>query len=171
MGASSAKKKPLETQINLREKIKSFYILQKIFSLISEKKKLTMINYNRKYQVKFGINIEYYKEKIGKYRIGEKNGNGIEYILNTNIKIFEGKYSNGLKNGKGKEFDYDGKVIFEGEYLNGQKISGTGYDNKGNKILVLKKNGKGTEYYDNGKIQFEGEYINGRRYAGIGYDY
>ena len=28
---------------------------------------------------------------------------------------------NGEKNGKGKEYDYNGKIIFEGEYLNGKK--------------------------------------------------
>ena len=36
--------------------------------------------------------------------------------------IFEGEYLNGLKNGKGKEYDYDGKLKFEGEYLNGELL-------------------------------------------------
>jgi len=45
-------------------------------------------------------------------------------------------------NGKGKEYDdYDGKLIFESEYLNGEK------------------NGKGKEYYANGNLKFEGEYL------------
>ena len=47
--------------------------------------------------------MKYYKEKIRKYKIGEKNGKGAEYIIDTNIKIFEGEYLNGIKNGKGKE--------------------------------------------------------------------
>ena len=60
--------------------------------------------------------------------------------------IFEGKYLNGKKwNGKGKEYDYDGKLEFEGEYLKG------------------KRNGKGKEYYDNDKLIFEGEYLNGEK--------
>ena len=35
--------------------------------------------------------------------------------------IFEGEYLNGERNGKGKEYNYDGRLIFEGEYLNGKK--------------------------------------------------
>ena len=70
MGASNGKK-PLKKEINLRMDIKSFYIIENIFSLISEKKKLSIIHYNKKYQNKFAINLEYYKEKIRKYKIGE----------------------------------------------------------------------------------------------------
>ena len=54
--------------------------------------------------------------------------------------LFEGEYLNGKRNGKGKEYD-DKKLEFEGEYLNG------------------KRNGKGKEYYNNGKLRFEGEYL------------
>ena len=36
--------------------------------------------------------------------------------------LFEGEYLNGERNGKGKEYDYyDGELIFEGEYLNGER--------------------------------------------------
>ena len=42
------------------------------------------------------------------------NGKGKEYIFNR--LEFEGEYING--NRKGKEYFYDGKLIFEGEYLN-----------------------------------------------------
>ena len=52
-----------------------------------------------------------------------------------------------------KEYnDYYSLIIFEGEYLNGQK------------------HGKGKEYYDNGKLEFEGEYLNGKR-QGKGKEY
>ena len=56
--------------------------------------------------------------------------------------------------GEGKEFDYNGKLIFEGEYLNG------------------KRNGKGKEYcYSQLKfISFEGEYKNDKKWNGKGYD-
>ena len=37
----------------------------------------------------------------------------------------------------------DGELIFEGEYLNGER------------------NGKGKEYYDNGILKCEGKYLNG----------
>ena len=43
------------------------------------------------------------------------------------------------------EYDRDGKLCFEGEYLNGLR------------------NGKGKEYDKNGILEFEGEYINGKK--------
>ena len=55
--------------------------------------------------------------------------------------IFEGEYLNDKRNGKGKEYYIKGELKFEGEYLNG------------------KRNGKGKEYYKNGKLIFEGEYL------------
>ena len=39
-----------------------------------------------------------------------------EYIL-----IFEGEILNGKINGKGKEYGFNGKIKFEGEYLEGKK--------------------------------------------------
>ena len=49
-------------------------------------------------------------------------------------------------NRKGKEYYSDGKLLFEGEYLNGQR------------------NGEGKEYnFINGKLEFEGEYLNGKK--------
>ena len=53
-----------------------------------------------------------------------KNGTGKvkEYNYNGQL-IFEGEYLNGLRNGKGKEFDNFGELEFEGEYLNGKKLS------------------------------------------------
>ena len=41
--------------------------------------------------------------------------------------IYEGEYLNGKKwNGKGKEYNKYGELIFEGEYLNGNKWNGKG---------------------------------------------
>ena len=51
---------------------------------------------------------------------------------------------------KRKEYDYNGKLEFEGEYLNGER------------------NGKGKEYYKNGELIFEGEYLNGKKWNGKG---
>ena len=81
----------------------------------------------------------------GDYLKGEKNGKGKEFV-NDKIR-FNGKYINGLKwdgkgydennnviyelkNGKGfiKEYDFNNKLVFEGEYIDG------------------KRNGKGREY-------------------------
>ena len=42
-----------------------------------------------------------------------KRFKGKEYDSNGKLK-FEGDYLNGKSNGKGKEYDYDGDLIFEG---------------------------------------------------------
>ena len=63
----------------------------------------------------------------------------------NNELIFEGEYLHGQRNGKGKEYNDEGELIFEGEFLNGQR------------------NGKGVEYDEEGFIKFKGEYINGKK--------
>ena len=77
-----------------------------------------------------------------------KEGKGFikEYDYGGEL-IFEGEYLNGERNGKGKEYDYSGELIFEGQYLNGER------------------NGKEKDYYyENGKLIFEGEYLKGKRW-------
>ena len=64
----------------------------------------------------------------GKLFTGDKNGIGKEYILDTEILIFKGNYLNGKKNLKGNEYDEYGNIKFEGEYINGYKIKGKGYN-------------------------------------------
>ena len=139
-------KEYLKSTVNLSKAIKSNYIFEYIFSFLCEKNKINMIIYNKKLQKKFNINIDNYKALSGKIYIGEKNGIGKEYILNTNRLIFEGEYLNGKKNGKGKEYFGDGTIKFEGEYLNGSKKNGRGYNYIGKLILEIDKNGKGKEY-------------------------
>ena len=84
------------------------------------------------------------------------NGNGYieEYSDYGGKLVFEGEFFNGEKNGKGKEYYYDGKSLkYEGEYLYG------------------KRNGMGKEYYTDGKtLKFEGEYQDGKKIFGKGYD-
>ena len=67
------------------------------------------------------------------------------------------------RHGKGKE--YKNNILrFEGEFKNGNKWHGKGYDSKGDILYELNNgNGKVKEYYKNGKLQFEGEYLNGKR--------
>ncbi len=88
------------------------------------------------------MEVEDYKKINGEYKIDVKNGKIREYILNTNIVLFEGEYLNGKRNGKGEEY-YSNILYetlkFEGEYLNG------------------KRNGEGKEYDSNGNLKFEGE--------------
>ena len=105
---------------------------------MDEKRKLNIIIYNKKYQNQLKVNIEYYKKKSGRYIKGNKNGISKEYILGTNILVFEGKYLNGKRNGKGKEF-YNDKIKFEGEYSDGRIIKGIGYNSRGKVILTIKK--------------------------------
>ena len=108
-----AELKEFKSNINIRG-IHSDYIIKKVFSFLNEKPKLNMIIYNKELQNILLIDIEDYKIISGKYVIGEKNGKGREYILNTNRLIFEGEYLNRKKNGEGKEYFYDGKLRFEG---------------------------------------------------------
>jgi len=88
-----------KSKFNLRD-IKSSYNIKRIFSFLYEKQKLKMIIYSKELQKICSINIEDYKKKSGKYKIGEKNGKGKEYIIYTNVLIFEGEYKNGIRNGK-----------------------------------------------------------------------
>ena len=73
--------------------IKANYILQSIFSFIDDKKKLKIVQYNKNFQKRININIMNYRQMSAKFFIGERNGIG-------------------------KEFNYDGHLIFEGEYKN-----------------------------------------------------
>ncbi len=52
-----------------------------------------------------------------------KNGKGRVKEYNCGYLIFERDYLNGKKNEKGKEYDFRGKLKYEGEYLNGNKVS------------------------------------------------
>ena len=109
---------------------------------------------------------------------------------------YECKYLNGLKNGKGREY-YNDKIIFEGEYKNGQKWCGKFYNLMNNEYYEIKEgngyikkfheshlnfegyikngkeNGKGKYYdYNNGRLIYDGEYLNGKWHGrGIRYDY
>ena len=82
-----------------------------------------------------------------------------------------------------------GELEFEGEFSNGKRWNGKGYNKEGNKEFEIKdgkgnikeynnydgelefegeylngeRNGKGKEYFKNGKLKFEGEYLNGER--------
>ena len=59
--------------------IRSFYILKGIFSFLEEKKKLHLIQYNKKYQNDLGYNIEDYKRVSDIYIVDERNGYGKVY--------------------------------------------------------------------------------------------
>ena len=111
----STKSKTIQETLNLYKSVKSLNILKHILSFLYKNKKLDLITYNKNMQYKLGINIEYYKEISGRYKMIDTNGKGKEYELITNILLFEGEYKNGKRNGKGIELYENGKIKFEGE--------------------------------------------------------
>jgi len=169
--------------------VKSSYFLRVLFSFTNEKQKLKLIKYNKSLQRNIDINLINYKIFSGRYIIyeqnrngkecdydshiiyegeflkGERKGKGKEYheFCGTLTLMFEGEYCNGLRNGKGKEYNYDGKLIFEGEYLDNKRWKGNEYDRNGKiiKYINVLKNEKGNEYDfdDNGKLVFEMNFI------------
>ena len=46
-------------------------------------------------------------------------------------------YLNGERHGKGKEYYENGRIKFEGEYLNGKRRNGIGYNTRNNKVFEL----------------------------------
>ena len=104
------------------------------------------------------------------YELINGNGKVKEYYYNCRLR-FEGEYLNGKRNGKGKEYDEKGELRFDGYYLYYYKIRGKEYFDD---ILIFEGeylNGKGKVYND-GELIFEGEYLNGKRNGkGKEYDY
>ena len=147
------------------QKIRSKKILKDILLFLPKFQELNLFKYNKFNQKKIGLDLKDYKNESQKERKIENDNFCEEYILGTNIRIFEGEFLFGKKNGKGKEYYYNGKLKFEGEYLEGKRLKGIGYDIKGKIILELKYK-QGEEYYDNGNLKFFGEYYNGKRWNG-----
>ena len=197
------------------DNIKSSYILMMPFSLLHSHTKFKMVKYNKGLQKKLEMNIINYIEYSKTYIIYETNGKGKEYDKYTNKFIYEGEFLNGERTGKGKEYylnipaqyedeniyienmKNDRKLKFEGEYLQGKKWNGKGYNKNGNILYELKDgNGYIREYFEyeyellkfecqirNGELNgkgkensifcqpiFEGDYLNGNKWNGIGYN-
>ena len=82
---------------------------------------------NKIYELKNGNGkvIEYHADGDlgfeGEYLNGKRSGKGKEYYPNNQLVHYEGEFLNGLKNGIGKEYNDNNEVIFEGEYLNGER--------------------------------------------------
>ena len=140
--------------------IKSSYFIIILFSHLSEEMKLKMIKYNKNYQyllniklinykifsgryIEYGSNgkvrendsYDYHLIYEGEYLNGKRNGNGKEYDKKgKGIILFEGNYLRGKRNGEGKQYFDTENLKFKGEYLNGKKWNGKGYDKDGNMI-------------------------------------
>ena len=93
------------------KKMKSSYFLRIIFSFMDEKHKLKIIKYNKSLQENLNINLINYKIFSRTWIIYEQNGKGNEIDYNGHL-MFEGEYLNGERNGKGKIHDNDGILIF-----------------------------------------------------------
>ena len=91
------------------ENIKSLYVTKKILIHLSEILKLKISKINKKFQNIFDININNYRLFSGKYIINEIKEKTKEYDRLNDKLIFEGEYLNGQRNGKGKEFYFDGQ--------------------------------------------------------------
>ena len=168
--------------------IKSYFVLKKILSNLGLLRKLYLFQYNKRIQKILNINILDYQllSKVykiegknvmgeeytisnnklsfkGEYKNGKKNGIGTSYYYNIGNISFEGNYQDGKKNGKGIEYDANGNIIFEGDYLNGYMYNGKGYDDNNNLVYELKDGCGYVKLYSSGKLSFEGEYLNGKK--------
>ena len=89
---------------------------------------------------------------------------------------FEGEYINEIKwNGKGIKYLHK-NMVYEGNILNG-KANGEGKEYVYDTTLIFEgeflnnqRNGKGKEYYSDGKLLFEGEYLKDKKWNGKGYN-
>ena len=148
--------------------VKSIYFIRNLFLYVDEYPKLKLVKYNKSLQKTLNINIINYIHFKGKYIIYKSKGKGKDYVGYRDKLLYEGDYingqRNGKRNGKGKEYYcYSGKLKFECEYLNGRELIGTIYDKYNNKIPIDNTSGKGKEYNCYGNLIYEGEYLNGQR--------
>jgi len=141
-------------------------------------KKYNTILYNKEIQRKLGLYLIDFKRFSGRYKV-ESNNITKEYNSYNHNLIYMGQYSNGKRNGNGKEYDEDGKLILEGEYLDGKKWKGNAkkYDEDTGKLILEfeylkgKIEGKVKEYDRyNGDLLFSRYYIDGKR-SGQGTEY
>ena len=168
----------MSSKNNILKNINSNYIIKHIFSFLENRLFMDIIRNNKKMQKKLEISLETYEnlcpviieKKRDNFSFSFKDDNIYRaYTKDKQYVIFEGKYLHGKKNGYGTEFYLNKKKKFQGEYLNGIKINGTGYDKLGN--IIYKIDSKNvTARYKNQMPVFNGKYYNGKKWNGIGYD-
>ena len=96
----------------------------------------------------------------GEYLNGKRHGKGKEFV--RGYLTYEGEYLNGKRNGKGKEYQEihigvkfkEKDLIFEGEFLDGERWNGKGKETGVCEALI-----------------FKGEYFCGEFWNGTGYKY
>ena len=87
------------------ENINSKYFVNLLFILLLHKRKLRIARYNKQLQKKLDINLIFYKHMTNKYIIYEKKGIGKEYNLEGKL-LFKGQYHNGERYGYGEENNF-----------------------------------------------------------------
>ena len=104
--------------------------------------------YNENGQVEFEG--EFLKGKKWSGKGYYKNFNVANYELKDGKGIIKGcEYINGEKNGEGEEYNFNYKLVFEGEYLNGKWWTGTGYDENENIAFEIKGGKRFIKEYNN----------------------
>ena len=83
--------------------IKSEYFIKMLFMHLNSYRQLKSIKYNKFLQKRLNIDLYNYKIFKGTYIEYDSKGKGREYNYNGKLK-FEGEYSSGERNGKGKEY-------------------------------------------------------------------
>ena len=130
--------------------IKSNFILKNIFSKINYESTLKILKYNKCLQKKLYIGISNYQKFSGKYIVYENKRDGKEYDVYHNKLLYEGEYLNGQRHGNGREYYYNIKYGHDGESLN-EEINTNEED-------------------IDGRIKFNGIYLKGKKWNGTGYD-
>ena len=154
------------------KKIKSIYFSIKIFTFIADKRKLNLIKNNKSLQKTLKISLFHYRLLSEKFIINQANDICKIYNVCDDFLVFEGNYING----NGKEYYDDGKLFFEGKYLNRKRFgNGKIYGRNGNLIAegVYKnglRNGQCIEYYSDGKVLTKGEFLNDNEWNTKEYD-
>ena len=125
--------------------VKSIYILKNIFSFLKTITKFNFIKYNKSLQSKLEIGLIDYRRFSKRYIIYEENGMGKEYDGFEDKLIYEGEFLNGERSGKGKILYKNGKINYIGQFLHG------------------KKHGLGKEYDSIFELKFIGNYLYGEK--------
>ena len=127
--------------------IQSSNFLKIIFSFLNIKRKLKIVKYNNTFKNKIDLTFIHYNVFSKRYIKYESNKKGKEFNQNNKL-VYEGEFLNGEAHEKGKEFfvGYN-QIYFEGDYLNEGRW-------------------KGNEYNLEGELVFEGEYLKGERWKG-----
>ena len=96
---------------------KSIYFIKRLFNFVDEKNKLDIIKYNKNIQNILDISLINYKIFSDRYIIYGGNRKGKEYNYDDKL-LFEGEYLNKKKKGKGREYNYNDLYLFKFDIFN-----------------------------------------------------